>query len=162
MRKLMIVAAVLSLPACGSGGNPNPPTTLPPVASFAITVTPNPIVAQDCTPAVCSSTPGAQFFVAAGITVTESGGVGGTVNFITLVLRNAANSEVGTLNFSAADIIGLVGTNRVNGRASLIIRGIGAAYRMSDGGRQGSLAFTVGITDDRGNPQNQSVSVPVV
>ena len=160
--KMIVLLVVAALPACGGDGGPAPPTSLPPASSFSVSVTPTPLVAVDCTPAVCSSTPGAQYAVIAGLTVTESGGVGGTVNSITLTFRTPDNMELGTLTIAAGDIIDIAGTNRVNGRGTLIVRGIGAAYRLSDGSRQGTLTFTVAITDDRGTFTTQSVAVPVV
>jgi hypothetical protein len=153
----MVVAAVLA--GCGGGSStPNGPVVS---GSFTVTVTPNPIVAADCDPAVCGS---AGVLLAVGsMTITESAGTGGFVNLIGISLRNAAtNAEVGVLNYSAADIAAVTGTNRVNRNGTLTIPNLGAAYRLPGGAREANMAFAVAITDDNGNQRSYLVTVPVI
>ena len=156
---LAMIVAAASLAGCGGdGGSPNDPISS---GAFTVTVTPNPIVATDCDPAVCG---GEGVLVAVGtIVITETAGVGGFVNLAAISLRNAAtNAEVGTLSYSAQEIAALAGTNRVSANGTLTIPGLGAAYRLPGGARAATMSFAVALTDDHSFPKSFLVTVPVV
>ena len=148
----------MALAGCG-GGSSSPTTVV--FGAFTVTMSPNPIVAADCDPAVC----GAEgVLVAVGnMTITESAGTGGLVNIIGISLRNAAtNVEVGTLTLTAQDVANLAGNNRVNPRGTLTIPNLGAAYRLPGGARAATMSFAVAITDDHNQARSFLVTVPVV
>ena len=138
-------------------------TPTEPISSgaFEVTVTPNPIVAADCDPAVCG---GEGVLLAVGtLVISETGGVGGFVNLAAISLRNTAtNAEIGTLSYSAQEIAALAGTNRVSANGTLTIPGLGAAYRLPGGARAATMSFAVALTDDHSFPKSYLVTVPVV
>jgi hypothetical protein len=152
----VLAAAVLA--GCG-GSSPNEPVVS---GAFTVAISPNPIVAADCDPAVCGS---AGVLVAVGtMTITETAGTGGFVNLIGISLRSAAtNAEIGVLNFTASEIAALTGgTNRINRNGTLTIPNLGAAYRLPGGAREANMAFAAAITDDNGNSRSYLVTVPVI
>ena len=154
---LMMTAAFLA--GCGgSGSNPNETVSS---GAFTVTVTPNPIVAADCDPAVCG---GEGVLLAVGtLVITETAGVGGFVNLAAISLRNTAtNAEIGTLSYSAQEIAALAGTNRVSANGTLTIPGLGAAYRLPGGARAATMSFAVALTDDHSFPKSYLVTVPVI
>ena len=157
--KAALVLAVACVAGCGGGGsNPNETVSS---GAFTVTVTPNPIVAADCDPAVCG---GEGVLVAVGtLVITETAGVGGFVNLAAISLRNTAtNAEVGTFSFTAQDIAARAGTNRVGPNGTLSIPGLGAAYRLPGGARAATMSFAVAITDDHSFPKSFLVTVPVL
>jgi hypothetical protein len=155
---MVMMAAALVSGCGGEGSTPNEPISS---GAFTVTVTPNPIVAADCDPAVCG---GEGVLVAVGsLVITETAGVGGFVNLAAISLRNAAtNAEVGTFSFSAQDIAARAGTNRVSANGTLTIPGLGAAYRLPGGARAATMSFAVALTDDHSFPKSYLVTVPVI
>ena len=156
-------AALVTMAAClagcgGSDSNPNEPISS---GAFSVTVTPNPIVAADCDPAVCG---GEGVLVAVGtLVITETGGVGGFVNLAAFTLSNpATGTQIGTQTYTAQQITALAGTNRVSANGTLTIPGLGAAYRLPGGARAATMSFAVAITDDHSFPKSFLVTVPVV
>jgi hypothetical protein len=134
MRVLVASLGVISLvSACGGGSSPTIPTMPPqPTAgAFTASVAPNPIIAQDCTPAKCGNE-GYQFFFDSTVTVTESAGRGGNVDFINVTMRNDTTGiELKTYNFTANDVIKYAGANHVNGMGKLTIPNSGLIYRLA-------------------------------
>lgn len=168
MRKLSALGllAVLSLPACG-GSSPSapatPPSTLASRGVFVATASPNPIIAQDCTPALCGESTN-RYAAVTAVTVAESAGLGGNIDFINVTLRNATTGvEPNTLNYGADEIARRAGgTNHVQGSGSLTVKDIGALYTLALGGRQATMTIAVQVTDDRANRSNLIVTVLVV
>ena len=156
-------AALVTMAAClaGCGGGSDTPNEPISSGAFTVTVTPNPIVAADCDPAVCG---GEGVLLAVGtLVITETAGVGGFVNLAAISLRNTAtNAEVGTLSYSAQEITALAGTNRVAANGTLTIPGLGAAYRLPGGARAATMSFAVALTDDHSFPKSYLVTVPVI
>ena len=126
-----------------------------------MTVSPNPIVATNCDPAVCG---GDGVLLAVGtVVIRETAGVGGFVNLAAISLRSATtNVEIGTLSYSAQEIAALAGTNRITANGTLSIPGLGAAYRLPGGARAATMSFAVALTDDHAFPKSFLVTVPVV
>jgi hypothetical protein len=158
-RTTVALMAVVLLAGCGGGGDS--PTEPISSGAFTVTVTPNPIVAADCDPAVCG---GEGVLVAVGnLVITETAGVGGFVNLAAISLRNTAtNAEIGTLSYTAQEIAALAGTNRVSANGTLTIPGLGAAYRLPGGARAATMSFAVALTDDHSFPKSFLVTVPVI
>jgi hypothetical protein len=164
MRRLMAVGTLgLMTWACGGDSPTAPPPPPPPTAaSITVTASPNPIIAADCTPATCGNS-GFRYAASTTLTVTESAGVGGNVDFVNMTLRSGTtNTEVGTLNFGSGEISSFAGgTNHVNPRGSLAIRNIGIVYTLGGNARQATMTVAVQFTDDKGNRTNHLVTVPV-
>ena len=163
------IAIVLALTCsvaigCGDEKSPTAPSSQSATtADITVTVSPNPVIASACTPTTCLS--GFDFAALFTVQISETAGVGGNVNFVNVTLRNTTTGiEIGTVNVGADEVIRRVptATNHVNARGSLSIVNLGVTYRLTGGGRQGTLTVTVQFTDDRGNQINRLVNVPVV
>jgi len=129
------------------------------IAVIAVTVTPSPIIARDCTPAICS--PGYKFLIECTVRVEESAGLGGNVDLVNVTLRNATTGiEINTVNYGSAEISQRAGSNHVASRGSISF-GLGEQYFLALGGRQATMTLTLQFTDDRGNKINKIVTVQV-
>ena len=165
-RALVLAALACLLPGCGGdSSSTTTPVTQPPaptVGTFSATVNPNPIIAADCTPAVCGNQ-GFQFAAIGTVVITETTGLGGNVDFINLTLRSGATgAEIGTINLGATQIVANAGTNHINGRATLSVPNVGLIYRLAGGSRQGTMTYAIRVTDDRGTIHNLVINVSVV
>jgi hypothetical protein len=168
MRKTLALGILAALPSCG-GSSPSapvgpPPTTLPSQGSFTASFSPSPIIAQDCTPALCGSSTN-RFLATGALTITESAGLAGNVDFVLLTLRNATTGvELTPVTYTANDMISRssTGSNHIPANGSITIRPLGIIYTLSFGGRQGTLTYAIQVTDDRGNRHNLVVTVQVV
>lgn len=122
---------------------------------------PNPVVVQNCTVNTCS-----RIFAYRGTTtlrVSESGGVGGQLNLVSVTLPSSLNGEdMGTFTYEAVDITSLAGTTRVNAMSVLDVPDVTMLYRFTAGGRVGTATYRVRFTDDKGNVQELSITVPFV
>ena len=120
-----------------------------------MTKTPNPVIAG-------TGSQGFQFTVAFNLTVTESAGVGGNVNFVNVTLRNTTTGlELNTINFNATDVLNRAGTNHIAGRGTLNIP-LSVVYTLALGGRQATMTIAVQFGDDAGHLTNQTLTVPIV
>jgi len=162
--RIAIVLALTCSVALGCGGDKSPtaPSSQPTTADITATVSPNPVIASACTPTTCTT--GFAFSAVFNLQISETAGVGGNVNFVNVTMRDSTTgAEIGTINFGADEVIrrASTATNHVNARGSLSIVNLGVNYRLSGGGRQGTLTVAVQFTDDRGNQINRVVTVPV-
>jgi hypothetical protein len=149
------VAALLSGAACD--------VVEPTKRSGAITITvdPNPVVIRV---ACLASVPPPEFCLASldpTITVAETGGVGGKLEAIDLVVRNNATGvEEGRVALDAAWIRAQAGTDRLEAGGRLAFRPVVAGYRVRNGAVP-ALVFTIAVrfVDDNGNVISQSLQV---
>jgi hypothetical protein len=132
-----------------------------PSGAITITVDPNPVVIRV---ACLASVPPPEFCLASldpTITVAETGGVGGKLEAIDLVVRNNATGvEEGRVALDAAWIRSQAGTDRLEAGGRLAFRPVVAGYRVRNG-TVPALVFTIGVrfVDDNGNIINQSLQV---
>ena len=161
------VALAVALSACG-GSSPSAPTSstapapaaTPSKASITLAANPSSVVAT-------CATGGSLCAAGVAVTVSESAGVGGNVDFITTSFRTTAGTVADTINVGATAIIGAAGTNHVapNGRLTVgsptppfVIVNI---WTRAGIGTVGVMAITLQFTDDRGNVLTATVNVPV-
>lgn len=139
---------------CGGGSSPTAPS--PVRAQWNVTASPSPIIAG-------GGGYGYQYSADFTVTVKEtSGGVGGNVNFVNATIRNDTTGvELGTINFSATEIIDQAGSNHVAARGTLNIP-LGFYYTLAWGGRQATLTIAIQLADDRGNVTNRSLELKVI
>jgi hypothetical protein len=149
-------AAVVALAAGGGGDSgtttgpstPSTPTTAS-RANIEASIAPNPMIAE------ASGDPDFPWRVSFEITVRETAGLGGNIDFINTTLRNVATgTETRGLNWGAGDVIDRAGTNHVNGRGSLTVP-LALRYRLSGGERRAILFAEIRFTDDRGNSMTE-------
>ena len=130
-------------------------------ASIAITVDPNPVVIRV---ACLASVPPPEFCQASldpTITIAETGGVGGKVENIDLIVRNTASgTEEGRLALDSAWVREQAGTDRIEARGRLAFRPIVSGYRIRNG-TASALVFTISVRflDDNGHTIEQSRQV---
>lgn len=153
--------AAVALAAAGGGGggggttsrgsvNPPPAAT---AAVYALSINPSPAQSE------LSSNPDFDWLVRFSVIVAESAGLGGNVDFINVVLRDAlTGAQTSPVNFGAGDIIGLAGTNRVEASGRIEVP-LGIVFNFSSGSSAGTALVDVQVTDDRGNRQRLSANV---
>jgi len=149
------VAALLSAAACQ--------VQKPNQASGAITITvePNPVVIRV---ACLASVPPPEFCLASldpTITVAETGGVGGRLELIDLIVRNnSTGTEEGRVSLDSTWIRTQAGTDRIEAGSRLAFRPVVSGYRVRNG-TVPQLVFTISVrfVDDHGNIINQSQQV---
>jgi hypothetical protein len=132
-------------------------------ASGAITITvePNPVVIRV---ACLASVPPPEFCLASldpTITVAETGGVGGRLELIDLLVRNTSTgTEEGRVSLDSTWIRTQAGTDRIEAGGRLAFRPIVSGYRVRNG-TVPQLAFTISVrfVDDHGNIINQAQQV---
>ena len=129
--------------------------------AITLTVDPNPVVIRV---ACLASVPPPEFCLASldpTITVAETGGVGGTLEAIDLVVRNSATGvEEGRVGLDGVWIRTQAGTDRLEARGRLAFRPVVAGYRVRNGAVP-TLVFTISVRflDDNGHTINQSLQV---
>ena len=130
-------------------------------AALTITVDPNPVVIRV---ACLASVPPPEFCLASmdpTITVAETGGVGGRLELIDLIVRNTAtNTEEGRLSLDSAWVASQAGTDRIEARGRIAFRPVVQGYRVRNGVVP-SLVFTIAVrfVDDNGHTIEQSQQV---
>lgn len=147
MKRALILTALLAT-AC-SGSSPTEPAQAS-RASITVTTSPTSQVATCVnTNALCGAT--------VTVTIQESAGLGGNIDFINSSFRNTAGTIGDAANFPGSMIVTMSGTNRISARGSLTVpttgtTRIGNLWSQNGGvGRVGVLVITVQMTDDRGN-----------
>ncbi|HEY7508631.1 MAG TPA: hypothetical protein VIG50_00175 [Vicinamibacteria bacterium] len=130
-------------------------------AAITITVDPNPVVIRV---ACLASTPPPEFCLASldpTITVAETGGVGGRLENIDLIVRNTATGvEEGRLALDSAWVRSQAGTDRIEAGGRIAFRPVVSGYRVRNGVVP-SLVFTIAVRflDDNGHTIEQSQQV---
>jgi hypothetical protein len=152
---LLPLLAAAALPACDVF-DPDKAS-----AAISITVDPNPVVIRV---ACLASVPPPEFCLASldpTITIAETGGVGGTVQNIDLIVRNTASgTEEGRLGLDSAWVREQAGTDRIEARGRLAFRPVVSGYRIKNG-TASALVFTIAVRfmDDNGHTIEQSQQV---
>ncbi len=140
----VLLVALLALGPAGCGSNEASPTPGVTVSNLALTVAPNPITA------VQSSPSGPTFVLRYTATLTESAGLGGTVELISGSLYDSATGVLIARNqFDAADLTVFVGSNRVPPMGSLAIPQ--ELSYIAPAKRAATVVVTIRFRDDRGN-----------
>jgi hypothetical protein len=132
-------------------------------ASGAITITvePNPVVIRV---ACLASVPPPEFCLASldpTITVAETGGVGGRIELIELIVRNTSTgTEEGRVTLDPTWIRTQAGTDRLEAGGRLAFRPVVSGYRVRNG-TVPQLVFTITVkfVDDHGNIISQTQQV---
>jgi len=150
--RLTPMAMLLGLIACK--GTTTPTRTL----DFSLTASPNPTTGALCTGCGAGSTERESLST---ITIRETGGAGGTVTSIAMVLRESGTNALITQGeFDAAAVASLAGSNRVEANGTLAVR-CGVHYPPSQQGKAATLTYAVRVTDDRGNSVSHDIIVGV-
>jgi hypothetical protein len=153
-------AAVALAAASGGGdsGTQPTPTPTPPVATQAnisASIAPNPMSAQ---PSGDAQFPWRVDFE---VTVRETAGLGGNVNFINVILQNpATGGETQALNYGSGEISSRAGTNHIDARGSLTVP-IAIRYVLPGGARRAVIIAEIRFTDDRRNTLNVTAQANV-
>ncbi|HKC12546.1 MAG TPA: hypothetical protein VKI41_10975 [Vicinamibacteria bacterium] len=166
MRRLIAAGVLVLLPACGGGSSPTapaapPPTTLPPRAQITVTFTPDPVVATPAT----GTDPTRPFHATYTMTIRETSGLSGNVNFWNETLENPVTGLFsGTVSFGADRVIALAGTNHLQAMGSL---NIARSYDYGPGGNSGTgrgviSHVVVQVTDDKGNVINVEGTIRII
>ena len=148
---VMLLAAALLAPACGSD---NP--TLPDVtrAVLALTVDPNPIPGtQDGLTLAVSAT--------YTVTVTETAGLGGEFVFVSAGVYEPSTGRLVSLNYyDGTDLVVYQGGKRIEPLGQLVIPQ-NTSYTLSDYTKPANLVVSVQFKDDRTNLINASLLVKI-
>jgi hypothetical protein len=149
--------AVLVLAGCGGAASTTPSATpAAPRAAVTLRVTPNPVV----TTAARGSPESRQ--LAWQTVLTESAGIGVTVNFLNVTLRDAATGALaepqGVFSLSPADLVANAGSNQLAPSGTLVVPLTLAFDNDTNGGR---LEIAAQLTDANGNVFGVSVTAPV-
>jgi len=162
MRMLWAIGllAVLPLAACGGSDSPTtpaapPPTTLPPRSVVTVSFNPDPVVATpNADPATSSQFPFAYTYT---MTIRETAGLSGNVNFWTEALENPVTGQFSqTRTFGADRVAALAGTNHLDAMGTLrIVRtNVYTPGGNSGTGRAITIHVVVQVGDDKGNTIN--------
>jgi hypothetical protein len=118
----------------------------PATAAVTLSVLPNPVVTTT------SRGPAGSRQLAWQTVLTDSSGVGATVNFLDVTLRNAATGELaepqGVVSLSPTDVVAAAGSNHVPASGSLVVGQTLAFSNDVDGGR---LEIVAQLVDDNGH-----------
>jgi len=136
-----LLAGALLAPACG---NDNP--TIPDVtrAALQVTVEPNPVTGtQD--PLTLSVS------AAFKITITETNGLGGEVQFVSAsVFEPATGRQVALSYYDSTDLVVYQGSKRIEPLGQIVLQQ-STSYTLSDFSKPAELVVTVQLKDDRTN-----------
>jgi hypothetical protein len=150
MRRFLIaLPLVVGLAGCSddnnsptSPGNPTPsPASTPEPTISVVTVTCNPSLVS----AVAASDPAFTWQISWVLSVQETAGIAGHINFLQVTI---ADQQV--LVLGAAGIAVAAGTNAVAAKGSLSIP-LTLAYTLPSGGKLANVTTTINFTDARGN-----------
>jgi hypothetical protein len=157
-----IALAALAIPACGD--SPAAPSTTTADATLAVvSVLPasNPILVVPCVPA-CVTASGGRFPFQAPVvlTILESAGVAGNVDFIDVTPVTVDGVALPTLGYGADVVTARSGTNHVAAFGSLTF-GLTILYSTGSANPNLTLTIVVQFTDDLGNQITETVQVDV-
>lgn len=153
MKRILPFLVLFAIVACDKS------PTAPTMASVTVTTTPTQVVAA------CGAV--VQFCAATvALTFQESAGVAVTMTAIRSSFITPAGTTANVADYDAAKITTLAGSTRIPARGLLRVPSQGTQEQIgnlwpSTAGRAGTLAITVQMTDDRGNPIGLSVNIPV-
>ena len=160
---LVLLAAVS--PACQfferTPSSPASPSPSPTSAALTITVAPDPLKILWVCPAVDTNCYGS---LDNTVTVSETAGVGGRVDSVDFVVRDATLGIALTqLSLSADEIKTRAGSNRLEAMGKLAVRPIVEGYPLAKTTPRPQIAIDVSVqvTDDKGNVVKQTKRVPV-
>ena len=152
MRRACVLAVAL---VSGCGGSSGTGTTDAPLAPSAAVQLPQ--AALVVTIQVAPVTPGSEpetHVASWTITIRETAGVAGTVNFVNTTVRDAASGAgAGPSDVVALDrdqVIAAAGTDRIEGGGSLKVPEK-LQYSLLSGGQKVALTSVVQLTDDNGH-----------
>jgi hypothetical protein len=152
---LAVLTAVVLAASVGCGNSSTAPSDLTSTtssrASFNVAVRPSPITATRCNQQ-CAGQSGSEsfaFMAEMTIDVQDSASVGATVNTMTLT-GTADGMTFAPLVFSSDEIKRLVGTNHLDGHATISIP-LAVAYNTPSGKANLIVGVSLQITDDRNN-----------
>jgi hypothetical protein len=164
-RTLAVVVLVVALsPGCQYfEKTPSAPTPSPSPTSAALTITvaPDPLKILWVCPAVDTNCYGS---LDSTVTVSETAGVGGRVDRVDFVVRDATLGIALTqLSLSADEIKTRAGSNRLEAMGKLAVRPIVEGYPLAKTTPRPQIAIDVSVqvTDDKGNVVKQTKRVPV-
>jgi hypothetical protein len=151
LRCVLLLAGVILAPGCGSSTPTVPSVTR---AALTLTVDPNPVVATLNTLTGAVSAP-------YKITITETGGLGGELVFVTSsVYDPATGKQVGLTYYDSADLVVYVGSKRVEPNGTLVVPQA-ASYTLPNLSKAANLTVSVQLKDDRQNLVNVSLLVKI-
>jgi hypothetical protein len=165
MRRILLAAALMAL-GCEDFLGRNPTSSqspAPTTAKIEVTVVPDPIPMT----VTCASPPG-EFCSGAidpTVTIAETAGLGGHLNFVEIVVRNVtASKDESRVMLDSSAISRQVGTNRIEAMGRLAFRPVVTGYPVPASGPrpQLSIVLTVQFADDKGNVLTETARVNVV
>jgi hypothetical protein len=150
------LAAVVLGAACLACGTSTPTSSTGLVAFLTLAVTPNPVVST------LYSTVGPTYAATWTVSIVESAGEGGTVQFVkSSVYDNTTGALLATSNFDDKDLQVFVGSSRVEANSALAVPQQ-ATFAPSTGvGKAATLVVVVTFKDDAGNVQEKSILAKV-
>jgi hypothetical protein len=167
VRRTLVVVALLAaaLPACQyfekTPSSPASPSPSPTSAALSIAIAPDPLKILWVCPAVDTNCYGS---LDSTVTISETAGVGGRVDSVDFVVRDATLGLALTqLSLSSDDIKTRAGTNRLEAMGKLAVRPIVEGYPLPKTTPRPQIAIDVSVqvTDDKGNVVKQTKRVPV-
>ena len=164
-RKLALVVAIAGLgPGCQyfeKTPTAPAPSPSPTSAALAIAIAPDPLRILWVCPVVDTNCYGS---LDSTVTISETAGVGGRVDSVDFVVRDAVLGIALTqLSLSTEEIKARAGTNRIEPMGKLAVRPIVEGYPLAKTIPRPQIAIDVAVqvTDDKGNVVKQSKRVPV-
>jgi len=137
------------------------PSPSPTSAALSIAVAPDPLKILWVCPVVDTNCYGS---LDSTVTISETAGVGGRVDSVEFVLRDAVLGNALTqLSLSSDEIKTRAGTNRIEAMGKLAVRPIVEGYPLPKSTPRPQIAIDVSVqvTDDKGNVVRQTKRVPV-
>jgi hypothetical protein len=158
MRLLIVSACLLTLvsPACSKSTPPTSPSSTTAVLTLR--------APSQAAVRLCVECANGDLEVGADIVVEETGGVGGTIMSIDVLLRNGSTVLAGPGQYNAANVATFAGgTNRVSARGSLTVRNV-AMHFPATTRAQLPATFTLNVTfrDDNAHTITALATVQVV
>lgn len=152
-RFVLLLAGLLLGPGCSSN-TPTVPTGGITRAVIGVTVTPNPVTGtlNPVTTAVTATYT---------ITITETAGLGGTVDFVSSTVYNpSTGTQVALTYYDSSDLVVYVGSKRIEAKGTLVVPQT-VTYTLPDATVPANLSISVQLTDDRQNLVHESVLVKI-
>ncbi len=139
------------LATCSSNTSPTTATR----AVVTVSVSPNPIISAR------SANPAFDYDIQWTVTITETAGVGGTINFVDSRLFDPATGvAVGSNDLDSTDLLVLTGSNHLAAKGTLSVQQT-ISYRLPSRGKAALLAVNVEMRDDNQNLIDQSILIQV-